>query len=178
MAGQPRDSGTATEENQVRSNYTEAEQIALKTMAEILGPEVGRATKILIADLDHLLTCESPEHRAVIVKQAKEAASNLLNSLRYAAWIEAELSEIRVFADPNGNLKQVEEALNEVVEKFKQKAEQEADPSTVGVQTPVVDIEVPAPPQIEIVPSEQLALRVLEIEMDKLANAPTTPTKQ
>jgi hypothetical protein len=152
----------------MRSNYNDEEQRALIELAKLLANEVGRASRIMNAAIKHLPGCES--------------AKNLLNTLRYAAWIEAEMSDIRLFEKPQENLKQIEDMLTDLAIKYAPKdpaAEQPADVETLGPTLVDVTPEEALPPVvIEIVPPEEMIQRVQEIEMDKLANSPFTITKQ
>jgi hypothetical protein len=166
----------------MRSNYNDEEQRALIELSKLLANEVGRASRIMNAAIKHLPGCESAEHREAVAKQATEAAKNLLNTLRYAAWIEAEMSDIRLFEKPQENLKQIEDMLTDLAIKYAPKypaAEQPADVETLGPTLVDVTPEEALPPVvIEIVPPEEMIQRVQEIEMDKLANSPFTITKQ
>ena len=153
----------------MRANYTAEELVALAGLSKLLAGEISRMTQIVIACHKHLVNCESSEHRAQIVARAGSAVSAILNHLRYCAWIEAEVTNGRVFVNPQGVLDEIiaqQEAIAAAVKEQGAAAVQEKPVSTEREQTTEAEQAVAA----DI--AKQAA------DMDKLANAPSTGTKQ
>jgi len=140
----------------MRSNYSDDELTALKEIMRLLAEEISRNTRIMIADLGHLGSCESNEHKQTCIAQAKVALVNILSHLRYCAWIEAEITPTRVFAEPGVILAELVKQQEEIAEAFQAKA----DPQPVVPEVPMFP------------PMEQGA------DMDKLATVPLNKTLQ
>jgi hypothetical protein len=142
----------------VRSNYTEEEVLALLGVKELLAGEITRMTGLAATCLNHLVNCETSDHRAEVAKRAGAAISALLQHFRYSAWIEAELTSVRVFEKPVDILAELIEQQNALAEAARAKLEPEPQPELTAENTVVGED-----------PAEA---------MDKLANAPSTKTKQ
>lgn len=151
----------------MRSNYSDEEIVALAGIMQLLSAEIGRNTKVIISDLDHLLVCETAEHRAAVVAQAKTAISNILSHLRYCSWIEAELTSTRVFAEPVKYLADLVKQQEEIAETFREKVDPAPEPESVPLLNQPVVQEVAA-----FTSTEQSEA------MNKLANVPFKNTLQ
>lgn len=150
----------------MRTNYSDDEVTALKDIMKLLADEISRNTRIIVADLDHLGGCESQEHKQTCIQQAKAALVNILSSLRYCSWIEAEITPTRVFAEPAANLADLVRQQEEIAAEYQAKV----DPQPEPVVEPVPLVNQPVLPVFT--PGEQ------GVEMDKLANVPLTKTLQ
>src|SRR6266849_5543236 len=102
----------------MRSEYKDEEIVALSEIMRLLADEISRNTTIIVANLDHLQNCETVEHKAICIRQAKAALANILTHLRYSAWIEAEVTPTRVFAEPLSNLAELVKMQEELVAEF------------------------------------------------------------
>lgn len=149
----------------MRSNYNDEEMIALKEIMKLLAAEISRNTKIMVADLTHLGSCESAEHKQTCIAQAKAALVNILSHLRYCSWIEAELTSTRVFADPLANLAELVRQQEEIAAEYQAKVDPQPEPAVEPV--PLLN-----QPVVPTTASDQ------GLDMDKLANAPLTKTLQ
>lgn len=160
----------------MRSNYDEAELLALTETLALISTEYQRQIDIITAYLRHLPTCEEPTHRATIAKRAADAVTGLITMIRYAGWIEAEVTTTRVFPAPAKILAEFREAQDSVIAEIKRRKEA-VEVQTVGtpapVPTPVVQ-ETPAFTEREQEPGWTQAPE----SMDKLATAPFPTTKQ
>jgi hypothetical protein len=151
----------------VRSNYSDDELTALKEIMRLLAEEIGRNTKIMIADLDHLTGCESAEHKVTCVAQAKGALANILSHLRYCSWIEAEITSTRVFGEPVAILAELVKQQEEIAAAFQAKTDPQPAPEPAALPNQSAIPEVPMFPPIG-----------QGEEMDKLATVPLNKTLQ
>lgn len=158
----------------MRAEYKDEEVVALGEIMKLLAEEISRNTTIIVADLDHLLTCESQEHKATVIKQAKAALANILTHLRYCAWIEAEVTPTRVFSEPLSNLAELVNQQEALAAEFK--ARQEAKKN--GGKPAEPETLVPPAPEIVIVQPENLQIELQAIEMEKGITVPFPKTKQ
>jgi predicted component of type VI protein secretion system len=167
----------------VRSNYTPEELVALAEISKLMAGEIGRSTQIVTACLNHLVTCESPDHRAKIAAQAGRAVSAILTYLRYCAWIEAEVTQTRAISDPLAVLAEVTAQQAEVAEIFKAQQEERLKDKQA---MPAVESAAPAAPeqpqvaaeapQVPVVAAPGASIDKAAAAMDKLATAPSTKT--
>lgn len=156
----------------MRSEYKDEEIVALGEIMRLLAEEISRNTQIIVADLDHFRTCESQEHKATCIQQAKAALANILTHLRYCAWIEAEVTPTRVFAEPLTNLAGLIEQQEALAAEFKEKLEKATGKPVVEEPAvePVPLLNQPVVPEVTV--------SDLGVDMDKLANAPFKKTLQ
>jgi hypothetical protein len=121
----------------VRSNYTDDEVRALVEIKALLSGEITRLTTLAATYLQHLIPCADAEHRGVIARKAADAVSSVLQHLRYCSWLEAELTQGRVFTDPAAILAELIEQQTEMAELSR--AKQEPEPEVLGPNTVVGD---------------------------------------
>ena len=136
---------------------------------KLLAEEISRNTRVIVADLNHLVGCESAEHKQVCIAQAKASLVNILSHLRYCSWIEAEMTPGRVFTDPQANLVELVEQQEKLATEFQAKI----DPQSEPVVEPVPLLNQPTVQEVAAFTESGQSE-----EMDRLANAPLTKTLQ